>query len=951
MASLFQTDNRFDNNSDEEEEEESLEDDSQEEEEEEEFAGGMIGHDTTHTTTAEDTILEGVSRIVEEDYNGMDQVMEEAQEEERVPFMSPKKSKLAGAARIQLPTSNTTFLDLTPPDRFLLEPLTEAVFRRGYRPGLGLDSRAILHYRLKRVLFDDPNLDNEDEDAPSRNNSSNSLLLTWLTKPLIQALLDNTPENVSLQVMPLHHNNNDTKTTTMEPQSLLHWVCQWKLLQLQCGWRGHDDMVELLLKAGAPVNATTSLQCTPLFFAVKYGTVDTCRLLLEAGARVNHRDARNQTCLRNILPQANPYILKLLIQHGLPVATETFVVTDTLESRRLASNKPKQKKKQQPQPLRINALDILLTEFVTPHPDVSWATLGMASVDDYALCALLLLQQGLQLSPHYVDAQYFLGHYLQGSVQSLKRAYYTVRMAALFTGQWLPVAAKEPLALWKEEEEETKMEFNQTVTISYNASKSTTTTPLDKHGRRRVGLSQLTAEQLQFECEARNLVVAQTKIKENCIDSLVHDWQDFTLPQGLEEDNASQQDNGTATRLVAELTLRNTMISEDNYLWVAASKGCVMIPITVKGIPIFALLSTTSPYTVLSPHFVKTYGFSLNQELQTMTTEDPLKFIRADNNDHDNQNPEDVPRSNDPADAPPPPRPKVITAPKVCLTSVQDFSFALGKSGIRVALPSAVQAYEPQSLNWPVGVILGLDFFRSAAWTQLTVEVDLQVCLGRTMGLLTGHATSKSLDFDLLEPRRAKHVEEDFRYYSKDGKIFWSPLWHISISANDNCLSLGQYMRDRLPYCKEKQHQKENGSVAGTTVCAWCGRNFPYVPPEKEKSWSDWVLSRPMSSGMLPCGQFKKDGKVTTTYYCNNECWRQGGVALPVDPRKQRSYSAWFLKLLVALLLAGFVLVTLFSGFTSSNNTSSSPTLFLDNETLGDSPATIEVSPSVEEEL
>ena len=35
-----------------------------------------------------------------------------------------------------------------------------------------------------------------------------------------------------------------------------------------------------------------------LFFAVKYGSVDTIRLLLEAGANPYHRDNIKQTCLR-----------------------------------------------------------------------------------------------------------------------------------------------------------------------------------------------------------------------------------------------------------------------------------------------------------------------------------------------------------------------------------------------------------------------------------------------------------------------------------------------------------------------------------------------------------------------------------------------------------------------------------------------------------------------------
>lgn len=929
---------------------------------EEEAAGGIIGNDTAANGEISEEDYGGVDQIVmrdedddDDDYDGDDTNGDADDHHEKNPH---KPVPLAGAARIfdsegeLLGTPDeSTSQALGPPDIDLLKPLIHAVESRGYSKGFGLDSLKVLAWRLKFVLFDD----------------EQTSVITWLIHPLVEALLDNSEANLSVKVAPLN-------TSVVAPQSLLHWLCQWKLLQLQCGWKGHDDFVDLLLRAGAPVDAQLPNKCTPLFFAVKYASVDTCRLLMDAGADLLKKDCRKQTCLRNVLPQANPYILKLLLQKGLP-ADETFLAE--------AANGNK---------IRINALDILVTEFVAPVPDVSWATLGMASVDDYAMCILILLQTGLQISPHYLDVSYFLGHYLQGSIQNPKRSFYTQQIAALFMGNWLPSAAQEQLSLFQDktsvdaskltsegskgcglcaaktmaslsidagtiitlrcghtfcpgcfQQYTSPLESSSSLRqdcptchsplghdLTQRASTPTTLTSTDNNSsvastvetsaERRLGLAHLVQEQLQFECEARNLVVAQNDIKDHCIESIVHDWQDFTLPQGLGEGDAEGAESNGSSRLMAELTLSNTMISEDNYLWVAPSNGSVMIPITVKGIPIFALVSTTSPYTVLSPRFVQTFGFQLNSNLQASMSS-PMKFIRAEDDDQKmgdgktNENP----MRNNPDELPPSRKPRIIMAPEVCLTAVQEFSLALGKSGITVRLPNALQANDPQTHHWPVGVILGLDFLQSAAWTQLSVEVDLEVCLGRTVGLLTKHSESLStgLDFELLEPRRANQVEQDFRYYSKDGNIFWAPLWHITVTTSDYCLSLGQVMRELLPYPNKKRlacgGDADNCIDKVITKCNWCCREFPFVSPAKQRSWKDWALAKPMSSGMLECTLCSRDGK--PAYYCDNQCWQQaksihsdqvhGGVVLPQSlngEHKRYNAKIYALRLLISVI-------------------------------------------------
>ncbi|CAB9513034.1 expressed unknown protein [Seminavis robusta] len=845
---------------------------------EEEAAGGEITADNNQQQQQPDHEEE------EEDIENQGVTTEEE--------AAPKKViALSGAARLLDPHSlelkednNTT--ETAPPDISQLDDLVAAIEYRGYSHGFGLDSPEVLHFRLKQVLFDQENH-----------------VLFWLTRPLVQALLEGpTSDAWELRVVPLN------LQTVMEGQSLLHWLVQWKLLQLQCGWRGHDDMVDLLIRAGAPVDATLANGCTPLFFAVNvsvYSTTTTTQ------------------------PTVNPH--------------ETFLVTDDKSHNGKKKKKKKNKSSSSKQnKIRITALDVMVTEFVTPHPDVSWATLGLPSVEDYIECMLLLQQRGVQLSPHYPDATFFLGQYLQGVTQATKRLYYTRKIADFLFGQYLPDGIQEQVVLQKSEhatapgscsvcsaaiidtkdadssfpnqplscghtlcrdcfascvtkEEETDWDSlasrrrcptchnllcmdilppTTTTTTMVTAESSKPKKKMSLEERRRQALSRLSLEQLQFECEARNLVVAEKERKDHLIKSLVHDWQNFVLPQGDDEDNDDNDDDNAGSRLMAELTLSHTLVSADNYLWVAASRGSVMIPITVKGIPVFALVSTTAPYTVVSPRFVKSFGFEINHNLQVAVSK-PLKFVRAQEDDERlNDNGDDKPVNHHMA-----PRrkvPRAMAAPQVHLKAVRDLSFTLGNKNdedddktIEVSLPSAMQAYEPHSEGWPVGVILGLDFFQSAAWIQMSVDVDLEVCLGRTIALLTGNSAGSLLEFDLIEPRRADFIEQDLRYYARNGKVFWTPLWHVSLSNHDSCLSLGQYLKELLPN-KDSRNNKHGERRQYVTECSWCTRQFPFVPKNKKRDLVDWLMSNPVDAGMIQCNLCCSEGR--PTFYCDEKC-------------------------------------------------------------------------------
>lgn len=53
---------------------------------------------------------------------------------------------------------------------------------------------------------------------------------------------------------------------------------------------GHRDTVKLLLEVGADINAVDIDGWTPLMFAVRDGTIDIVRLLIQSGANTDITD-------------------------------------------------------------------------------------------------------------------------------------------------------------------------------------------------------------------------------------------------------------------------------------------------------------------------------------------------------------------------------------------------------------------------------------------------------------------------------------------------------------------------------------------------------------------------------------------------------------------------------------------------------------------------------------
>lgn len=82
---------------------------------------------------------------------------------------------------------------------------------------------------------------------------------------------------------------------------------------------GDASALELMLRAGMPVNLTDHKQNTLLMLAAYHGHSDTVRLLLESGARVDQRNDRLQTPLGGVAFKGHVEIAQMLIDASADV--------------------------------------------------------------------------------------------------------------------------------------------------------------------------------------------------------------------------------------------------------------------------------------------------------------------------------------------------------------------------------------------------------------------------------------------------------------------------------------------------------------------------------------------------------------------------------------------------------------------------------------------------------
>ena len=88
---------------------------------------------------------------------------------------------------------------------------------------------------------------------------------------------------------------------------------------------GSAAMVRRLLEAGANPNAALLLGETPVMVAARSGNPDIVEQLLAKGANVNARAARRQTALMWAVAQKHPEVVKVLLAHGADVHARSEV--------------------------------------------------------------------------------------------------------------------------------------------------------------------------------------------------------------------------------------------------------------------------------------------------------------------------------------------------------------------------------------------------------------------------------------------------------------------------------------------------------------------------------------------------------------------------------------------------------------------------------------------------
>ena len=103
----------------------------------------------------------------------------------------------------------------------------------------------------------------------------------------------------------------ESKTSQNDNRTALH----------EAASRGHTDVVQFLLSAGAKKDAKTKSKSTPLHEAALEGSTEVARLLIRAGAQKEARNLDDSTALQLAAIRGHRDVVKLLIDYGANVHT------------------------------------------------------------------------------------------------------------------------------------------------------------------------------------------------------------------------------------------------------------------------------------------------------------------------------------------------------------------------------------------------------------------------------------------------------------------------------------------------------------------------------------------------------------------------------------------------------------------------------------------------------
>lgn len=630
----------------------------------------------------------------------------------------------------------------------------------------------------------------------------------WLWKPVFQGLLEGTQ---SLD-------NYITPPGGSQPMPILTWLCQWKTLQALFYWKGNHDMVSMMLGAGADPNLRLKNGATPIFFAVKYGCIETVKLLVEYGADLTIKDRKGRSCLWNALERPQPEIIRYLLEVGHLPACERFPYNK--------SNRRKMCYQTAMDYLFAAQLSLAFDAKSNPEYPWSWQLLGEPSEESVAEIMIEFGSRGVSFTPGDITLS-LLSFVLRGDDPNRRQYRYPnypaakgrlERLAKLMIGRWLPESWRDRvknLSTSKIEAQNVCMICMEDMTITSrprvrlycghdfclgcilgrgNGTNVDLTCPVchkilclsftGSASRRSECLSTiygewngchgpnaLTSEQLRAECQARD-ITTRLRNDEN-LRSLLEASMNKTAYHGMEKFDLNTNVHITD--------------GENDISLLRPVGGPVALPIIVCGVPVIAFISVTSSVTLLSSEFVQLFGLR-KVGIQSETLKNLLSF----------------PSSNG------------------VQSIVEEFQFKIGE--INICLRNALESPLPSC----IGVQLGLDFLQSGAWCVIDAKIE------DNLKQVEGIKPNVSIDgFGHVWHKNSARKEE-LRYYSNDGEIFRTGLLHLQ------------------PFKKASLSNWIN-VVFGDDVkeCNWCSRVFP--------------------DGLIACKDCEaKEGK--NVYYCTDKC-------------------------------------------------------------------------------